>query len=137
MGAAIAYVIMPWLIPFLYSYSFESAVTPARIMLIAAVFNFALLWRKTLLAALGGPKSDAPGGARDGGAPSGVGGLGGSGSGGRSDRGVGRCGRGRFAWVFVARGLMADRPESPTPRDKSDPQGRPEQKAAGATGAVR
>ena len=56
VGAAVAYVIMPWLIPFLYSESFESAVTPARIMLIAAVFNLAFLWRKTLLAALGRPE---------------------------------------------------------------------------------
>ena len=56
LAAPIAYAIMPWLIPFLYSSSFESAVTPARIMLIAAVFNLAFLWRKTLLAALRRPE---------------------------------------------------------------------------------
>ena len=96
VGAAVAYVIMPWLIPFLYSSSFESAVTPARIMLVAAVFNFALLWRKTLLAALGRPEVRTRLAALETvGAAGGVGGPGGSGSGGRSDRGVGRCGRGR------------------------------------------
>ena len=138
VGAAVAYVIMPWLIPFLYSSSFESAVTPARIMLIAAVFNLALLWRKTLLAALGRPEvrtrlaaletvvllavlviladRGAEGAAIAASAGAVAGGL---------------------AWVFVARGLMADRPESPAPRDRSDPQGHPEQEAAGAAGAVR
>ena len=42
VGGAIAYVIMPWLIPLLYSSSFEAAVEPARILLIGALFNFAL-----------------------------------------------------------------------------------------------
>ena len=107
---------MPWLIPFLYSSSFESAVTPARIMLIAAVFNLAFLWRKTLLAALGRPEvrtrlaalevvvmlavllvladRGAEGAAIAASAGAVAGGL---------------------AWVFVARGLMADRPEQPRP----------------------
>ena len=40
VGAAVAYVIMPWLIPFLYSSSFESAVTPARIQNGFPVFRY-------------------------------------------------------------------------------------------------
>jgi O-antigen/teichoic acid export membrane protein len=56
VGGAIAYVIMPWLIPLLYSSSFEAAVEPARILLIGALFNFALAWRKMLLAAIGRPE---------------------------------------------------------------------------------
>jgi O-antigen/teichoic acid export membrane protein len=56
VGGGIAYVLMPWLIPLLYSSSFNSAVTPARILLIGALFNFALSWRKSLLAAIGRPE---------------------------------------------------------------------------------
>ena len=56
VGGAIAYVIMPWLIPLLYSSSFDAAVEPARILLIGALFNFALAWRKMLLAAIGRPE---------------------------------------------------------------------------------
>jgi len=55
VGAAIAWVAMPWLIPLLYSSSFDASVTPARILLIAAVVSFAFGWRKSLLAAIGRP----------------------------------------------------------------------------------
>ena len=55
-GAVIGYFLLPWLIPLLYSSSFEAAVGPAQILLIGAVFNFALMWRKTLLAAIGRPE---------------------------------------------------------------------------------
>jgi O-antigen/teichoic acid export membrane protein len=56
VGAVIGYFLLPWLIPALYSSSFEAAVEPAQILLIGAVFNFALMWRKTLLAAIGRPE---------------------------------------------------------------------------------
>lgn len=56
VGAGIGYFLLPWLIPLLYSESFEASVEPAQILLIGAVFNFALMWRKTLLAAIGRPE---------------------------------------------------------------------------------
>jgi O-antigen/teichoic acid export membrane protein len=56
VGAVGLWFAMPWLIPLVYSSSFEGAVTPARILLVAAVFGFALTWRKTLLAAVGRPE---------------------------------------------------------------------------------
>jgi O-antigen/teichoic acid export membrane protein len=137
-GAAVAYVAMPWLIPFLYSSSFESAVTPARIMLIAAVFNLAFLWRKTLLAALGRPEvrtrlvvlevvvllsvlllladRGAEGAAIAASAGAVAAGL---------------------AWVVVARRLLADQPERPSRQDRSDATVQPEQTATGTAGAVR
>jgi O-antigen/teichoic acid export membrane protein len=137
VGAAVGYLIMPWLIPFLYSSSFESAVTPARIMLIAAVFNLALLWRKTLLAALGRPEVRTRLAVVESSvllavlvllADRGAEGAAIAASAGAVAAGV--------AWVVVARGLMADRPERPDPRNRSG-AGHPEQEAAGAPGAVR
>ena len=128
VGAAVAYVAMPWLIPFLYSESFESAVTPARIMLIAAVFNLAFLWRKTLLAALGRPEVRTRLAAvevvvmltvllilADRGA-----------EGAAIAASAGAVAAGA-AWALVARGLLADRP------DRRPPGTRPE--ATGAAGA--
>jgi O-antigen/teichoic acid export membrane protein len=56
LGAVVGWFALPYVIPFLYSSSFEGAVTPARILLIAAVCNFALLWRKSLLGAIGRPE---------------------------------------------------------------------------------
>ena len=129
---------MPWLIPFLYSESFESAVTPARIMLIAAVFNLAFLWRKTLLAALGRPEVRTRLAAvevvvmltvllilADRGA-----------EGAAIAASAGAVAAG-LAWVVVARGLMADRPERPAPRGRPEAPAQPERTAAGAAGAVR
>ena len=55
-GAVVAYIALPWFIPLLYSPSFDAAVLPARILLIAAVFYFALSWGKTLAAAVGKPQ---------------------------------------------------------------------------------
>lgn len=55
-GAIVAYFAMPWLIPHIFSSAYEDAVTPARILLIAAVFYFALSWGKTLAAAVGRPQ---------------------------------------------------------------------------------
>jgi len=47
---------LPWLLPLLYSDTFDDAVLPARIMLIAAVARFSGAWFKTLPAALGKPE---------------------------------------------------------------------------------
>jgi O-antigen/teichoic acid export membrane protein len=54
--AIVAFFVMPWALPLLYSSKFESAVEPARILLIAAVFYAALSWGKTLTAAVGRPQ---------------------------------------------------------------------------------
>jgi O-antigen/teichoic acid export membrane protein len=54
-AAAIGYVLLPWLIPTLYSSAFTGSVTPARILLVAAVFSLAFSWAKTLAAAVGRP----------------------------------------------------------------------------------
>jgi O-antigen/teichoic acid export membrane protein len=47
---------LPWLLPLLYSHKFDDAITPARILLIAAVIRFSASWFKTLPAALGKPQ---------------------------------------------------------------------------------
>ena len=139
VGAAVGYVVMPWLIPFLYSSSFEAAVTPARIMLIAAVFNLAFLWRKTLLAALGRPEirtrlvaievvvilsvllvladRGAEGAAIAASAGAVAAGL---------------------VWALVARGLLADRPGPSAPRGRSAESAKHhEQTAAGTPGVTQ
>jgi O-antigen/teichoic acid export membrane protein len=54
-GAAVGLVVLPWLIPLIYSSEFDSAVLPAQILLIAAVCRFALAWAKTFPAAVGRP----------------------------------------------------------------------------------
>ena len=131
-------LVMPWLIPFLYSESFESAVTPARIMLIAAVFNLAFLWRKTLLAALGRPEVRTRLAAvevvvmlavllilADRGA-----------EGAAIAASAGAVAAG-LAWVVVARGLMADRPERARARIGPRRRRIRSRTAAGAAGAVR
>lgn len=54
--AAIAgYLVLPWLIPLIYSSEFSRSVAPARILLVAAVLYLALGWTKTLPAAVGRP----------------------------------------------------------------------------------
>ena len=139
VAAPIAWFAMPWLIPFLYSSSFESAVTPARIMLIAAVFNLAFLWRKTLLAALGRPEirtrlvavevvvilsvllvladRGAEGAAIAASAGAVAAGL---------------------AWVMVAPGLLADRPGPSKPGQRAEaPVDSADPTRAGTAGAAR
>jgi O-antigen/teichoic acid export membrane protein len=54
--AAVAWLVLPWLVPLLYSDKFESAIAPARILLIAAVLQLSVSWFKTLPAALGKPQ---------------------------------------------------------------------------------
>jgi O-antigen/teichoic acid export membrane protein len=54
--AAVTWVVLPWLLPLLYSDKYESAVLPARILLIAAVLQLSMSWFKTLPAALGKPQ---------------------------------------------------------------------------------
>jgi O-antigen/teichoic acid export membrane protein len=56
VGAVVGWLAIPWLIPLLYGSQFDAAVTPARILLIAAVSRFALGWRKSMLAAIGRPE---------------------------------------------------------------------------------
>ncbi len=55
-GSVAAWFLLPWLIPLIYSSDYEAAVTPARIMLVAAVIQIALGWRKSMLAAIGRPE---------------------------------------------------------------------------------
>jgi O-antigen/teichoic acid export membrane protein len=54
-AAAIGWFILPSLLPALYSHSFESALDPARILLVAAVATLATAWAKALPAAVGRP----------------------------------------------------------------------------------
>lgn len=54
--AAIAgWFLLPWLIPALYSARYAAAVTPARILTVAAVISLALGWSKNLPGAVGRP----------------------------------------------------------------------------------
>lgn len=56
-GAIAAWFLLPTIIPALYSDSFEAALEPARIMLGAAVFQFAIgSWSKILPVAIGMPR---------------------------------------------------------------------------------
>jgi O-antigen/teichoic acid export membrane protein len=55
-GSVVAWFALPWFIPLVYGDDFAGAVTPARILLIAAVVQIALGWRKSMLAAVGRPE---------------------------------------------------------------------------------
>jgi O-antigen/teichoic acid export membrane protein len=56
-GAVLAWFLFPTLIPALFTDEFENVVEPARIMLVAAVFQFAIgSWAKSLPAAIGKPR---------------------------------------------------------------------------------
>jgi O-antigen/teichoic acid export membrane protein len=54
--AVATWLVLPWLLPVVYSDEFESAVLPARILLVAAVLQLSVSWFKTLPAALGKPQ---------------------------------------------------------------------------------
>jgi O-antigen/teichoic acid export membrane protein len=54
-AAVAGWFLLPWLIPAFYSNRYESAVGPARTLLVAAVVSLALGWAKMLPAALGRP----------------------------------------------------------------------------------
>jgi O-antigen/teichoic acid export membrane protein len=54
-GAIVGLIALPWLIPLLYTSKFDSAVLPAQILLITAVFHMSVAWGKTLPAAIGRP----------------------------------------------------------------------------------
>ena len=56
VAAAIGYVLLPVLIPLLYSDAYRQAVAPARILLPAAVASLAVAWAKALPAAVGRPE---------------------------------------------------------------------------------
>lgn len=55
-AAVAGWILLPYLIPALYSSQYGGAVTPARILLVPAVVALALGWSKTLPAALGRPE---------------------------------------------------------------------------------
>jgi O-antigen/teichoic acid export membrane protein len=56
-GAVVGWFLLPVLIPALFSSRFEGAVEPARILLVAAVFQFAIgSWSKILPVAIGRPR---------------------------------------------------------------------------------
>ena len=54
-AAAVGWLLLPVLIPALYSEGFEAAVWPARILLAAAIATLATAWAKALPAAVGRP----------------------------------------------------------------------------------
>jgi O-antigen/teichoic acid export membrane protein len=55
-GAALGWLILPWLLTTLYSDDFRSAADAARILLLAAVAQLAMGWAKTFPAAIGKPQ---------------------------------------------------------------------------------
>ena len=56
VGCVVGWFALPYLIPFVYGDSFDSAVTPARILMIAAVSHFAFGWCGTFHPAIGRPE---------------------------------------------------------------------------------
>jgi O-antigen/teichoic acid export membrane protein len=56
VAAVAGFALLPRLIPWLYSSGYSAAVTPARILLPAAVATLAVAWAKALPAAVGRPK---------------------------------------------------------------------------------
>ena len=56
VAAVVGYLILPSLIPWVYSEGFRRAVAPARILLPAAVVTLAVAWAKALPAAVGRPQ---------------------------------------------------------------------------------
>jgi O-antigen/teichoic acid export membrane protein len=54
-AAVAGWLLLPWIIPTLYSARYEAAVGPARILLVGAVVSLALGWSKTLPSAVGRP----------------------------------------------------------------------------------
>jgi O-antigen/teichoic acid export membrane protein len=55
-AAVAGWFVVPWLIPAVLSSSFDDAVTPTRILLVAAVAQLAYGWAKTFPAAIGRPQ---------------------------------------------------------------------------------
>ena len=54
-AVALGWLVLPGLLPLLYGESFDAAVRPARILLVAALAGFVVAWSKALPAALGRP----------------------------------------------------------------------------------
>jgi O-antigen/teichoic acid export membrane protein len=54
-AAAIGWLLLPNLVPLLYGESYDAAIRPARILLVAAVTALVVAWSKALPAALGRP----------------------------------------------------------------------------------
>jgi O-antigen/teichoic acid export membrane protein len=55
-AAAVGYVVLPWLLPWLYGDGFSEAVKASRILLPAAVATLAVAWAKGLPASIGKPQ---------------------------------------------------------------------------------
>ena len=55
-GAVVGWFALDWLIPALYSSTYDGAVDAARILLVAAVLHLTFSWWKTMPAALGRPE---------------------------------------------------------------------------------
>ncbi|MEY2476251.1 MAG: hypothetical protein QOG87_1566 [Actinomycetota bacterium] len=56
IGAVVAFIVLPWLLPQLYSSRYEAAVWPARILLLGAVARLVTVWSKNFPAAIGRPR---------------------------------------------------------------------------------
>jgi O-antigen/teichoic acid export membrane protein len=54
-GAIVGWLILPWLVPALYTTSYAPAIWPARILTIAALISLTIGWAKSLPAAIGRP----------------------------------------------------------------------------------
>jgi O-antigen/teichoic acid export membrane protein len=54
-GAIAGWLVLPWLLPTLYTVTYSPAVWPARILTTAALLSLVLGWAKTLPAAIGKP----------------------------------------------------------------------------------
>jgi O-antigen/teichoic acid export membrane protein len=55
LGAMLGWILLPVLLPAIYSARFAEAVWPARVLLVAAVAKLATSWAKTLPVAIGKP----------------------------------------------------------------------------------
>jgi O-antigen/teichoic acid export membrane protein len=55
-ACAVGWFMLEWLLPAMYTSSYEEAVGTSRILLVAALFNLAFSWWKTLPAAIGRPQ---------------------------------------------------------------------------------
>lgn len=55
-AAIVGWIVLPWMLPFLYGSSYDGAVDPARILIVAGLASLTVAWAKALPAALGHPE---------------------------------------------------------------------------------
>lgn len=55
VAAVIGWFLLPWLLPTLYGPRYSAAISPARVLLVAAVATLSVAWSKALPAAIGRP----------------------------------------------------------------------------------